>query len=182
MTALAAPDLRQEVPPGMCIWKLQLGQKLQTTPEFKMDRVRKAVQEGGLKWLESWWTCQMKNEDKSKALEAAIGQDREGVRQGLGDEARAARIGRGYSGHLDRLARSGHWPWYRRAFRKGRIIEIYGPESSGKTTLALHAVAEAQKDGGNCAFVDAEHALDPAYARKLGVDIDELLISQPDAG
>ena len=65
---------------------------------------------------------------------------------------------------------------------KGRIIEIYGPESSGKTTLALHAVAEAQKDGGTCAFVDAEHALDPVYARKLGVNIDDLLISQPDAG
>ncbi len=65
---------------------------------------------------------------------------------------------------------------------KGRIIEIYGPESSGKTTLALHVVAEAQKKGGICAFVDAEHALDPSYARKLGVNIDELLISQPDAG
>ncbi len=65
---------------------------------------------------------------------------------------------------------------------KGRIIEIYGPESSGKTTLALHVVAEAQKAGGVCAFVDAEHALDPGYARKLGVNIDELLISQPDAG
>jgi recombination protein RecA len=67
-------------------------------------------------------------------------------------------------------------------FPKGRIIEIYGPESSGKTTLALHAVAEAQAKGGNCAFVDAEHALDPTYARKLGVNLDELLISQPDAG
>ncbi len=65
---------------------------------------------------------------------------------------------------------------------RGRIIEIYGPESSGKTTLALHAIAQAQKSGGTCAFVDAEHALDPAYARKLGVNIDELLISQPDAG
>ena len=65
---------------------------------------------------------------------------------------------------------------------RGRIVEIYGPESSGKTTLALHVVAEAQKTGGTCAFVDAEHALDPSYARKLGVDIDELLISQPDAG
>ncbi|MEP3245424.1 MAG: recombinase RecA [Sneathiella sp.] len=65
---------------------------------------------------------------------------------------------------------------------KGRIIEIYGPESSGKTTLALHVVAEAQKKGGTCAFVDAEHALDPVYAGKLGVDIDELLISQPDTG
>jgi recombination protein RecA len=65
---------------------------------------------------------------------------------------------------------------------KGRIIEIYGPESSGKTTLALHVIAEQQKLGGTCAFVDAEHALDPLYAKKLGVDIDELLISQPDAG
>ena len=65
---------------------------------------------------------------------------------------------------------------------RGRIIEIYGPESSGKTTLALHTIAEAQKQGGVCAFVDAEHAMDPIYARKLGVDVDELLISQPDAG
>ncbi|HYZ22420.1 MAG TPA: recombinase RecA [Rhodopila sp.] len=65
---------------------------------------------------------------------------------------------------------------------RGRIIEIYGPESSGKTTLALHAIAEAQRRGGTCAFVDAEHALDPTYARKLGVDVDNLLISQPDAG
>ncbi|MEE1544258.1 MAG: recombinase RecA [Alphaproteobacteria bacterium] len=65
---------------------------------------------------------------------------------------------------------------------RGRVVEIYGPESSGKTTLALHVIAEAQAGGGTCAFIDAEHALDPVYARKLGVDIDELLISQPDAG
>jgi recombination protein RecA len=65
---------------------------------------------------------------------------------------------------------------------KGRIVEIYGPESSGKTTLALHCIAEAQKSGGVCAFVDAEHALDPIYARKLGVDLDDLLVSQPDTG
>src|SRR5207344_2866362 len=65
---------------------------------------------------------------------------------------------------------------------RGRVVEIYGPESSGKTTLALHTIAEAQKKGGTCAFVDAEHALDPIYAKKLGVNIDELLISQPDTG
>ena len=65
---------------------------------------------------------------------------------------------------------------------RGRIIEIYGPESSGKTTLALHVAAEAQKIGGVCAFVDAEHALDPVYAKKLGVNVEDLLISQPDAG
>ena len=65
---------------------------------------------------------------------------------------------------------------------KGRIIEIYGPESSGKTTLALQVVAEAQKAGGICAFVDAEHAMDPVYAKKLGVKTEELLISQPDTG
>lgn len=65
---------------------------------------------------------------------------------------------------------------------RGRVVEIYGPESSGKTTLALHVLAEAQKTGGTCAFIDAEHALDPAYARKLGVNVDDLLISQPDAG
>merc|ERR1712034_64677 len=65
---------------------------------------------------------------------------------------------------------------------KGRVIEVYGPESSGKTTLALHVIAEAQKAGGTAAFVDAEHALDPVYAKKLGVDIDELIVSQPDTG
>src|SRR5439155_24511118 len=65
---------------------------------------------------------------------------------------------------------------------RGRVVEIYGPESSGKTTLALHAIAEAQKNGGAVAFVDAEHALAPAYAKKLGVDIDELIVSQPDTG
>ena len=67
-------------------------------------------------------------------------------------------------------------------YPKGRIIEIYGPESSGKTTLALHAIAECQKQGGRAAFVDAEHAIDPVYAKNLGVDIDELLLSQPDNG
>src|SRR5690606_37359354 len=67
-------------------------------------------------------------------------------------------------------------------YPKGRIIEIYGPESSGKTTVALHAIAEAQKLGGTAAFIDAEHALDPIYAQNLGVNIDELLLSQPDTG
>src|SRR3546814_6705359 len=65
---------------------------------------------------------------------------------------------------------------------RGRVVEIYGPESSGKTTLALHVVAEAQKIGGTCAFIDAEHTLDPVYAGKLGCNVEELLISQPDAG
>ena len=67
-------------------------------------------------------------------------------------------------------------------YPKGRIVEIYGPESSGKTTLALHAIAECQKTGGRCAFIDAENAIDPVYARNLGVDIDELILSQPDSG
>ncbi|HLS07395.1 MAG TPA: ATPase domain-containing protein, partial [Bacillota bacterium] len=67
-------------------------------------------------------------------------------------------------------------------YPKGRVVEIYGPESSGKTTIALHAIAEAQKQGGNAAFIDAEHALDPNYARALGVNIEELLLSQPDTG
>ena len=65
---------------------------------------------------------------------------------------------------------------------RGRVVEVYGPESSGKTSLTLHVIAEAQKIGGTCAFIDAEHALDPGYAKKLGVNIDELLISQPDTG
>ena len=67
-------------------------------------------------------------------------------------------------------------------YPRGRVIEVYGPESSGKTTVALHAIAEVQKQGGQAAFIDAEHALDPAYANKLGVNIDELLLSQPDTG
>jgi recombination protein RecA len=118
--------------------------------------------------------------DKQKALEAAMSQiDRAfgkgsvmklGQQESLDIEA----ISTGSLG-LDIGLGIGGLP-------KGRVVEIYGPESSGKTTLALHVVAEAQKAGGTCAFVDAEHALDPIYARKLGVDIDELLISQPDTG
>jgi len=118
--------------------------------------------------------------DKKKALEAAMSQiDRafgKGSVMKLGQQEAmdVEAISTGSLG-LDIGLGIGGLP-------KGRIIEIYGPESSGKTTLALHVVAEAQKAGGTCAFVDAEHALDPVYAGKLGVDIDELLISQPDTG
>ncbi len=119
--------------------------------------------------------------DKNKALEAALGQIERAFGKGsimkLGQREQAVDtevISTGSLG-LDIALGIGGLP-------RGRIIEIYGPESSGKTTLALHVIAEAQKAGGTCAFVDAEHALDPTYARKLGVNIDELLISQPDAG
>ncbi len=118
--------------------------------------------------------------DKKKALEAAIGQIDKAFGKGslmrLGDREviDIEAISTGSLG-LDIALGIGGLP-------KGRIIEIYGPESSGKTTLALHTVAEAQKAGGVAAFVDAEHALDPIYAQKLGVDLDDLLISQPDTG
>ncbi|MFN3461506.1 MAG: recombinase RecA [Oceanibaculum sp.] len=121
------------------------------------------------------------NMDKQKALDAALGQIERAFGKGsimkLGQRDSAVEIEAISTGSLglDIALGIGGLP-------RGRIIEIYGPESSGKTTLALHAVAEAQKVGGTCAFVDAEHALDPSYARKLGVNIDELLISQPDAG
>ncbi|MEQ8813787.1 MAG: recombinase RecA [Thalassobaculum sp.] len=119
--------------------------------------------------------------DKSKALEAALGQIERAFGKGsvmkLGAREGAVEIDTVSTGSLglDIALGIGGLP-------RGRIVEIYGPESSGKTTLALHVVAEAQKAGGTCAFIDAEHALDPIYARKLGVDVDELLISQPDAG
>ena len=119
--------------------------------------------------------------DKAKALESALAQIERNFGKGsimkLGQREAAMDIASVSTGSLglDIALGIGGLP-------KGRIIEIYGPESSGKTTLALHTVAEEQKKGGICAFVDAEHALDPAYARKLGVDVDELLISQPDAG
>ncbi|MEQ8654360.1 MAG: recombinase RecA [Kiloniellales bacterium] len=119
--------------------------------------------------------------DKEKALQAALGQIERAFGKGsimkLGADQQAVEaevISTGSLG-LDIALGIGGLP-------KGRIVEIYGPESSGKTTLALHVVAEAQKKGGTCAFIDAEHAMDPSYARKLGVDVDELLISQPDAG
>ena len=119
--------------------------------------------------------------DKQKALDAAVAQIERAFGKGsvmrLGQrdsvvETEAVSTG---SLGLDIALGIGGLP-------RGRVVEIYGPESSGKTTLALHVVAEAQKRGGTCAFVDAEHALDPVYARKLGVNVEELLISQPDAG
>jgi len=119
--------------------------------------------------------------DKNKALEAALSQiDRafgKGSVMKLGENGVSNDVETVSTGslNLDIALGIGGLP-------KGRIIEIYGPESSGKTTLALHAVAECQKAGGIAAFVDAEHALDPIYARKLGVDVNELLVSQPDTG
>ncbi len=119
--------------------------------------------------------------DRSKALEAALGQIERAFGKGsimrLGQREKAVEaevVSTGSLG-LDIALGIGGLP-------RGRVIEIYGPESSGKTTLALQVIAEAQKQGGACAFIDAEHALDPSYAHKLGVNIDELLISQPDAG
>ncbi len=119
--------------------------------------------------------------DKEKALQAALGQIERAFGKGsvmkLGQQNTAVELEAVPTGSLglDIALGIGGLP-------RGRIIEIYGPESSGKTTLALHVLAEAQKAGGTCAFIDAEHALDPGYAKKLGVDVDELLISQPDAG
>src|SRR5581483_2959408 len=119
--------------------------------------------------------------DKSKALDAALSQIERNFGKGsimrLGKNMAAMDIEVVSTGSLglDIALGVGGLP-------RGRVVEIYGPESSGKTTLALHCVAEAQKRGGICAFVDAEHALDPIYARKLGVNIDDLLISQPDTG
>ena len=119
--------------------------------------------------------------DKQRALDAALGQIERAFGKGsimkLGSHDAAAEVEVVSTGSLglDIALGIGGLP-------RGRVVEIYGPESSGKTTLALHVIAEAQKSGGTCAFIDAEHALDPGYARKLGVDVDNLLISQPDAG
>jgi len=123
---------------------------------------------------------EMEDKEKSKALEAALSQIERAYGKGsimkLGENSvdEMESISTGSLG-LDIALGIGGLP-------RGRIIEIYGPESSGKTTLTLHAVAQAQKEGGVCAFVDAEHALDPVYAKKLGVNVENLLISQPDAG
>ena len=119
--------------------------------------------------------------DKSKALSAALSQIERQFGKGsvmrLGKNDKSMDVETVSTGSLglDIALGVGGLP-------RGRVVEIYGPESSGKTTLALHTIAEAQKTGGICAFVDAEHALDPVYARKLGVNVDELLISQPDTG
>src|SRR6266542_13704 len=119
--------------------------------------------------------------DKSKALDAALSQIERNFGKGsimrLGKNDKSMDVETVSTGSLglDIALGIGGLP-------RGRVIEIYGPESSGKTTLALHVIAEAQRTGGACAFIDAEHALDPGYAKKLGVNIDDLLISQPDAG
>ncbi|WP_299933796.1 recombinase RecA [uncultured Pelagimonas sp.] len=126
-------------------------------------------------------TMDKKNADKQKALDSALAQIERQFGKGsimkLGDGNAIQEIEATSTGSLglDIALGIGGLP-------KGRIVEIYGPESSGKTTLTLHCIAEEQKKGGVCAFVDAEHALDPQYAKKLGVDLDELLISQPDTG
>ena len=118
--------------------------------------------------------------DKQKALDAALGQIERAFGKGsvmrMGEQPAVETevVSTGSLG-LDIALGIGGLP-------RGRVVEVYGPESSGKTTLALHVIAEAQKAGGTCAFIDAEHALDPAYAAKLGVDVGELLISQPDTG
>ena len=123
----------------------------------------------------------MHKDNKIQALEAAIGQIEKNFGKGsvmkMGQHDVAEDIESISTGSLglDIALGIGGLP-------KGRIVEIYGPESSGKTTLALHVVASSQQNGGACAFIDAEHALEPAYAKRLGVDLDELLISQPDAG
>ena len=123
---------------------------------------------------------EIKSADKKKALDSALAQIEKTFGKGsimkFGNQERLEieAISTGSLG-LDIALGIGGIP-------KGRIIEIYGPESSGKTTLTLHCIAECQKKGGTCAFVDAEHALDPVYAKKLGVNVDELLISQPDSG
>src|SRR6201989_1587747 len=118
--------------------------------------------------------------ERAKALEAALAQiDRafgkgSAMKLGSKEAMQVEAISTGSLG-LDIALGGGGLP-------RGRVIEVYGPESSGKTTLALHVIAEAQKNGGTAAFIDAEHALDPVYAKKLGVDVDELIVSQPDTG
>ncbi|HEY6426793.1 MAG TPA: ATPase domain-containing protein, partial [Acidimicrobiales bacterium] len=122
----------------------------------------------------------MAEEERMKALDAALGQIEKQFGKGsvmrMGDNP-SMNIESIPTGalSLDLALGIGGLP-------RGRIVEIYGPESSGKSTLAMHAVAEAQRNGGICAYIDAEHAMDPVYARAIGVNVDDLLISQPDTG
>jgi|TARA_B100000315_G_scaffold250592_1_gene283674 recombination protein RecA len=145
-----------------------------------MKKKRQKMTKNNLKVVKSIKDKELENKEKNKALEAAISQITDNFGKGsvmrLGQQTAMdiESISTG-SLSLDLALGIGGLP-------KGRVIEIYGPESSGKTTLALQVVAEAQKNGGICGFVDAEHALDPVYAKKLGVDTEELLISQPDTG
>jgi recombination protein RecA len=148
---------------------------LLTRADCTLDKRSRIVSAANLRLVEE------KSVDKTKALDAALSQIERAFGKGsimrLGKNEQAVEIETVSTGSLglDIALGVGGLP-------RGRVIEIYGPESSGKTTLTLHVIAEAQKKGGVCAFIDAEHALDPIYARKLGVKLDDLLISQPDTG
>ena len=169
----------------MCISEEQIRLTICTTPTTMRKGRNKAMKAMNVTPLRKDNTSKdsdmtRNNAEKQKALDAALSQIERAFGKGSimkmndGQKIKVDTISTGSLG-LDIGLGIGGLP-------RGRIIEIYGPESSGKTTLALHAIAEAQKTGGTCAIVDAEHALDPGYAKKLGVDIDNLLISQPDAG
>src|SRR5215472_249881 len=155
--------VRRELPGGKIATSLR--------PQFRLGRP---------KFLFPRPRCEMADE-KQKLLEAAISQIEKSYGKGsiirLGSRDVLVPVSVIPSGCLSLDAALGVG-----GFPRGRVIEIYGPESGGKTTLTLHVIAEAQKLGGQAAFIDAEHALDPVYARKLGVDVDNLLVSQPDNG
>jgi recombination protein RecA len=152
--------------------------KLATHCDIRLSATKGRAMAAQLKLIDS--EKKMANSDREKALEAALAQiDRafgkgSAMKLGSREAIEIEAVSTGSLG-LDIALGIGGLP-------KGRVIEIFGPESSGKTTLALHAIAEAQKAGGTAAFIDAEHALDPGYAKKLGVDIDNLIVSQPDTG
>jgi recombination protein RecA len=158
-----------------CILEQKEYKLTQLRESFVYEIRNKLMSEPALRLVEK------KDIDKEKALDAALSQIERNFGKGsimkLGQADNALDIEAVSTGSLglDIALGIGGLP-------EGRIIEIYGPESSGKTTLSLHVVAEAQKSGGTCAFIDAEHALDPTYAKKLGVNVEDLLISQPDAG
>ncbi|MCL1982040.1 MAG: DNA recombination/repair protein RecA, partial [Clostridiales bacterium] len=123
----------------------------------------------------------MNKDEREKALEAALNQIHKQYGRGaimrLGDDGAMINIQAIQTGSISLDIATGIG-----GVARGRIIEVFGPESSGKTTLTLHIIAQAQKNGGKAAFIDAEHALDPEYSKNLGVDVDELLVSQPDTG